>query len=351
MRIAYDAKFPVLCRSAALSLITGRKLTVEQTGALRQNRSLAHLLDPEGLHRGKIEIELRPTEKLREFRNALNDNQGSRGAFAVPSGDLLGTTEFALAHVDPFRFCGATVHRTDIGQDHKLGFADMPTTEGYIHGTNAALTEASNIAFGSFVFHAQDYNSGEYVAPNEWVTDTPDALDILVKATANGAGRAQAHDVTNELSVALGNATTTSVTAGSATAISGDDILAALSLVSEGYQEEGQQLYVMAHPNVCRAIGQLKDGNGSYLFPNRRNVFDARLIRNRYLASTLTSGAVSLLVGNFSALHYCDHVGMRFVAADEARLEYNQTVFYSVLRSGFALVQSDAAPAVVRLIH
>lgn len=350
MRIAYDAKFAPLCRSAAMSLITNRKLTIEQSGALRQNRSLAHFAELDTKAPGRIEIDLTPTEKLREFRNALNDEAGSRGAFAVPSGDLLGHTEFALAHVDPFRFCGATVHRTELGQDHRLGFADMPTTEGYIAGVGQAVTESSNIAFGSFVFHARDYNSGEYLAPNSWVTDTPDALDILVKATANGAGRAQARDVTNKLSVSLGNATTTSVTAGSATAITGDDISAALSLVSEGYQEEGQQLFVMAHPNVCRAIGQLKD-DGGYMFPNRKNVFDARLIRNRFLASSLTSGAVSLLVGNFSALHYCDHIGMQFVAADEARLEYNQTVFYSVLRSGFALVQSDAAPAVVRLVH
>lgn len=290
----------------------------------------------------------------RDFRNALSGNDGSKGAFTRPEG-FVNSLEMALLAYAQLRQV-AGVMRTGDGNPLPWPTVDNTSNTGYIVGENQSNTTEQQPTFGRLVLNAYEYTSGFIKIPNSLMTDSAFALAELVgEMQGEMIGRRQATDFTtgDGVNKATGFVTacvtnSATLSAASATAIAGDDLLGLKHAVDPAYRGMGCQW--MMHDSILLAIRKLKDGNGQYLWQQGLasnqpdTILGDPLFINQAMDSTIASGKYTVAYGVFSKYKIRDVNDIVLRRVEERYIENNQTAFIAFLRSDGNLLDAGRRP-------
>ncbi len=327
-----------LRRSAAPSA----KLSADERESLR----LQHVGTPGGdrVPEG-LNIDLLPQSRLDEFRSqsALD---GSAGAFGVAHG-FVGALEMALNSLPMRRL--ATVDRIARG-----GESSYPTIDDRTNGTGALLGESEqesevSVVFSSANLRPYKVTSGKVLVPHELTEDAPRfaaqmgailgrrIARIQNSLATNGTGTGQPQGVVTG---------STKVSAASATAIAPGDLFDLLANVAAGVFDSAAPVFMMTQ-TTWSVIQKLVDGNGqSLLDTSRRRLLGYPVIRNSNMSSTLASGEVSVLFGDFRAVRFIEVADVRLDAFTETAAELDQIIFRALLRFDSQLIDAGDSPIV-----
>ncbi len=327
-----------------LSSRPNARLRDEERGALRRNK-FDPTFTPSGVH-----VEILGDAGLRQSRN-LAHTPGTAGGFATSVGGIgfVGGWEPALDAL-PMRRLG-TVVRVDRGATHWLTTADDRTNgAGYLVSENAAGATA-DVAFGLRVFKPYKASSGHVLVPSELDQDGQNFPQQLGALLGRRVARCQNYYATigSGTGQPLGVcAACSKVSAASAVAISGDDILNLVHGVGDGTLDGPTPPRFMMHRDVLKVLAELKDGQGRYLWnSDTRKLGGFVVTLNSPMASTIASGTVSVLFGNFSAVRFVEVSDVRLDALQESQYASSDQILYrAILRFDSQLVDAGDHPVV-----
>lgn len=308
-------------------------------------------------------LSLLDTTDLRELRERrqLSFLVGSGGGYTIPESFADGI-EIALFDASPIRRLATIVRRPD-GREVPWPSTNDTSNMGSLLG-EATLAPEVDIAFGQFLFRPKKFTSSRIVLPSELVEDAFNENGAiyawLAKLLGERIGRAQNYFFTNGLGGAgqPQGLVTAAVpfAAASSNAISGDDVLKLQTGPDAGYLEDPTTCY-MAHPAIISYLLRLKDNAGHYVFPqaegSRVPVFGGYpAVRNQHMASTIVSGATTILFGQFSKFQIVDFREFETEVYSEAAnlAEADLEAIQGVLRLDACLLDAGTHP-IVALTH
>jgi HK97 family phage major capsid protein len=199
---------------------------------------------------------------------------------------------------------------TNTGEVLNYPTGDDTANEGGVvsEGTDNNAAAQPDPTMATIAVGAFEYVSKFIKVPFTLQRDSIVNIDLLV---ATLVGERMGRIFTNHGTVGTGTnqmqgirtGSATGVTAASATAISGDDIINLAYSVDAAYRANG--IY-MANDSIIAAVRRLKDTTGQYLWQSmlREGTPDTLngrpIIPNSYMASTMVSTNISMLFGDFS---------------------------------------------------
>lgn len=303
------------------------------------------------------EVPLYSTADLATFRATLNTWQGDRGGYVTLPETLADAVEVALQDNSVMRRL-ATVERVTSASS---GFptCDDRSVEGEMTAQGGAFG-TTDVVFGKLVLNPAPFDSQRVVVSHSWWEDALRggnyAGTFLARILMERVARAQNRHFT--VGVAPGptgvvTGATLGVTAASATAIAGDELLTLTSLVDPSYLDSPSCGFMMSLATWLYAR-KLKDGQGEYLFPQsgRMPMIDNfRVFLNRHVP-TIASGNRSVVFGDFSRYLIADLREWRIDQYHEAAglADADRIGFQGVLRSDGGLLDPGSHP-VVALQH
>jgi HK97 family phage major capsid protein len=294
----------------------------------------------------------------REFRAGNANPQGlvpnTAGGYTVPEG-FVNNLEIALLQYGGIRQV-ADVMRTTSGQDLPWPNVNDTTVKGVRINENVTVA-TKDMTFGAIVFHAYKYTSGIVLVPAELMEDTAFNMAALLgellgirigrilsdEFTVTGAGAAPSGIVT---------AATAGITAASATAVAGDDIYGLKHSVDPAYRT-GPGVGFMFHDKILLAIKKLKDGFGRYLWQaslagGAPDTLDGDPITiNQSMASTIASGAITMLYGKLNKYKIRDVSEVRLRRLVERFADADQEAFLMFSRHDGQLIDAGTHPVKV----
>jgi HK97 family phage major capsid protein len=306
--------------------------------------------------RGKVV--LRSTERLHEMR-ALANEIGQSGGWLVPEG-FSDAVELALFDASAMRRL-ASIDRQQTGRKKPFPTANDTSTEGVLLQEDV-VHPTVDIAFGQITLRPYKFSSNRLILPYELTEDAMSSRQVfemwLGKLLGNRVARRQnrAFTLGKGVSEPLGvvravQSSGAIVQAASQTSITGDDLSNLLQSLDPAYQDSDSSC-LMAHPAIIRAIRGLRDANGRYLFPQGEGrdlrVWGFLLKPNQHMASTITSGTISVLFGDFSKYQILDARDFEVHVYDEAAnlAEADQVGVQGVLRSDGTLLDAGNHPII-----
>lgn len=306
----------------------------------------------EGFKRARAEWGGRP-------RNAMTAGSGSAGGFTVGQ-TLVGTLEKAMLD-----FSGvlqvADVIRTDNGEPLYWPTVDDTANTGSRVGEGADAGTASDPSFGRVSWSAYDFTSGLLNVSRNLLTDSIFNLEeVIGQLMGERLGRKQNTDYTTGGGGGIAprgivTASTAGKTAASATAIVFDELIDLEHSIDPSRRNMPGVGY-MFHDSILQALRKLKDGEGRYLWQSGANAgapdtLNARPYAvNQAMASTIASGAKTVLFGQLSAYKVRQVGQIRLQRLVERRAEFNQDVFIAYLRADGNLLDAGDHP-VKHLVH
>ena len=299
-----------------------------------------------------IEIDLMHAENYSRFRNNLSTGSGSAGGFSIATG-FVGPWEQALLAL-PMRALATTIRVDHVGE-YREPTTDDSANEGVLANDNSNLS-AVDIAFGQIVHRPRKFHSNRVLVPNELQEDSTNFAPQLASLLGGRVSRLQNRKWTIGTGggepqglVAACQTFGATVSAASATAIAGDDILGLLGVVGSGYI--GPACVFQMNRATLLAVLKLKDGQGHYLFDRASfTIAGFRVFLNYHVSDTLASGNCSVLFGDFSKYHIVDFGGVRLMRDSESHADSDQASWGAIQRSSGALVDAGTHP-VAALIH
>jgi len=129
-----------------------------------------------------------------------------------------------------------------------------------------------------------------------------------------------------------GISTTRDVTAASATAVVGDDLINLKYQLKEQYMRS-PSLRIVAHRDLMKMVRKLKDGNSQYLWQpgiagdEDDTVLNIKVLMSEYAPNTFTTGKYVAVVGDFSFYHIAEVDAVEFQRLEELYAETNQVGF------------------------
>jgi len=267
------------------------------------------------------------------------------GGGAVVAEGFSDRLEAALVWASPMRM-HAEVFRTETGSDVPWPLTDDTGEEGVILQENVIETE-SDMSFQQTTLRTFKFSSKRVLVPVELVEDSPLLAGQLGKLLGLRIGRLQNRVFTVGTGAAqpqgVVNAAKVGATSLNSSAIVSDDVNALIESVDPSYQINGR---FMCHQSVWQAISNLRDGAGRPIYPQhvpgQRTLQGFPVELNRDMASTVTSGAICLLFGDFSSFKIRDCRELRVRSYSEALnvAELGLTAFSALLRSDGALLDA-----------
>lgn len=313
----------------------------------------------EAARRHGIKLDGKPPEAveiaLPEIKNALANEPGRSGGFTAPIGFISGW-EMARDALPMPRL--ATVQRVPRGQQWHKPMCDDRSSEGVLLDPNSATSgyEDFDSAFQQQVLEPYLGSSGMVAVPSELQQDSPEwaqqfgnLLGLRVQRLINrmatrGTGVGQPAGVATVC---------TKQAAASASAISGDDLVNLAGIASDGIFDGSAQLHWQMHRSVWQTVQKLKAGAGEYLFHplgGPMTLMGWPVVLNSAMASTIESGACSVLFGDFSRVLIVEAGEVRIDAFREPLSHVDQVLWRCIQRFDVALLDSGDHP-VVGLLH
>ena len=292
----------------------------------------------------------RALASLAESRD-LSAVTGSTGGYLGPEGFI------SQLEINLLAFGGmlqvADVIRTSHGNDLPWPTADDTGNTGVLLGESASIGSSVDPSFGQKVYKAHKFSSRLVKIPSELFEDSAfDMASLIGAMLGERLGRVGNTQFTT--GIGGGNAprgitldTTVGVTTASSTAITGDELIDLTDSVDPAYLGGAQ---FMLHHSVLKTVRQLKDGGGQYLWVSglQQGLTDSLLgyplTGNSDMASTLASGAISVLFGQLNKYKIRQVSGVRFRRLVERYADNDQEGFVAFLRQDGALLDAGTAP-------
>lgn len=217
---------------------------------------------------------------------------------------------------------------------------------GELLGENTGAAE-QDVTFSSVSVDPVKYSSKLVQVSNELMQDSAFNLEMEIgKLLGTRIGRKQGVDFTTGAGtggvpqgVVVG--ASTGITAASATAIVGTEIVRLAHAVDPAYRSAPGNVGYMMHDSILAALAILVDSEGRPLF--RANFGEGKpdtlygypVFTNQHMQSSIATATVTVLFGNFTAGYCVQDVapGLRLRRLDERYAEADQTAFVGFLRS------------------
>ena len=284
----------------------------------------------------------------KEFRAAQTTATGSSGGFLIPEG-FVSTLERALLEFGGARQV-AEIMRTATGNDLPWPTSDDTSNKGEIIGENATQNEQA-IAFAQVIFKAYKYSSKMVKIPFELLQDSAiDLASLVGNILGERIGRIQNDHFTTGTGAGqpkgIVTASTLGVTAASATAVKGDELIDLIHSVDSAYRIGAG---FMMHDNLFLHLAKLKDGQGQYLL---QGLTDSAVMRirgfpitiNQSMQSSVATATKTILFGQLSKYKIRDAGEVRLIRLDERYAELDQVAFVAFMRSDGNLLDAGVAP-------
>jgi len=214
---------------------------------------------------------------------------------------------------------------------------------------------ALDLGFQAVQLLAYKYTSLRILCPFELIEDSPPELFLPALGAQLGEriARAQGTDFTTGSGAGrpwgIVGAATVGVTAASATAFTGDEVVRLIHSVDPNYRR-GPSSGFMMHENIFEVASLLKDGAGRYLWtppttPDAQDLLHGRpVFMNNAMASSVATGATTMLFGQFSAYKIRDTGTIRLSRTTERRADNDEQEFIAFLRSDGLLADAGTHP-------
>jgi HK97 family phage major capsid protein len=273
------------------------------------------------------------------------------GGFLRPEG-FVANLERALLAYGGVRNV-ADVMRTGDGNDMPWPTSDDTSNEAIIIGEQTPTTAPEQDAtFGQVIFRAHLYSSKLIRVSSSLLQDSAFPLatvvpDILGERIGRGTSRHYTTGIGGGQPRGVVTAATTGKTTATATAITFDEVYDLIHSVDPAYRDRAS---FMLHDNVVLYVRKLKDGNGNYLWQpsNQAGVPDRLagypLTVNQHMASSVATGAITMLFGDFGKYKIRDVADIRFRRLDERYAELDQVGFVAFFRTDGNLLNAGTGP-------
>lgn len=325
----------------ALSVRAGNELTISLLPT-RQFRDLQEACV--SVH------ETRRLQAMREVR-ALSAQGGAAGGYTFGETFVRNIERAMLAFGGVNQV--AQIIRTPTGEPMRWPTANDTANSGRQIGDSQAVTTLDP-TFGQVMWNAYKYTSDEILVPFELTRESYFDLEtILGDMLGERLGRIQ--NTKNTLGTGAGQAkgivvcAASGVTSASSTAIAYDEVID-LEHALDPSRRNLPGVGYMFHDNVLKALRKLKDGEGRYLWQSGANGGTPDLLNNRTytinqdMASSIVSGAITMLFGQLS-MYKVRQVGqMRLYRLVERYRENDQDAFLAFIEGDGNLLNAGDNP-------
>lgn len=286
------------------------------------------------------------------YRNALSGEDGTAGGYTKDQ-TLVNNLELAmLAYGGMMQV--AEIIRTATGEPLRWPTADDTDNTGAQIGENASHDSGNDPTFAAVTWNAYTFSSKIVKVPNELMTDSVFNLaQVLGQMLGERLGRIQNTKYTTGTGAGTAKGITlcaaAGVSAASATAIAFDELIdlehsldpSRRNLPGVGY---------MFNDAILQALRKLKDGEGRYLWQAGANTGAPDTLNtrpytiNQDMASSITSGAITVLFGQLSAYKVRQVGQVVLRRLDERFADTNQTGFLAMIRGDGNLLDAGDSP-------
>ena len=286
------------------------------------------------------------------FRNDLSAFTGSEGAFTIPEGFI------TSLEVNMLAFGGmrqvSDIIRTSGGEALPWPTVDDTGNTGEQLGESADIGDSVDPTFAQVIWYAHKFSSKLLKIPSELLQDSAFNLPALVGSMlGERLGRITNTRFTTGTGVGtpkgLTVAATTGVTSAASASIAADELFDLEHSVDPAYRD-GPGVGYMFHDDTLLHLRKKKDGEGRYLWQAGFNTGAPDTINarpytiNQDMASTLESGAISMLFGNLKAYKIRQVGSMRLKRLDELYAADDQVAFIAFVREDGNLLEAGTPP-------
>lgn len=304
-----------------------------------------------------LDINLMPTRAARQTQQAwrsahesarqeraLSAVQGSLGGNTVPETMIRQLEVQMLAFGSVMQ--AADIIRTDSGEPMNWPTANDTGNKGRQVGENQAVNSDNNPEWGKLTWNAYKFTSDEILIPTELLEDSAFDLNtvitdmlgerigrILEEKFTTGSGAATPYGIVNAASLG--------VTAGSATAITADELINLEHSIDPAYRNGSSFMF---HDTVLSHLRKLKDGEGRPLWTSGMAMGHPDTIHNRpyfinqEMAPAISSGARTVLFGQLNKYKVRMVRQIRFYRLVERHRENDQDAFLAFVRADGGLL-------------
>lgn len=310
-----------------------------------------------GLVYGRQAWTIGGAQQPREVRADANMSIGGSnvGSQLIPQGFGPELERKLLAFGGPRNVC--RVWRTPTGNAVPWPTIDDTANSGALLAEETTIGDTLAAATGSVTFNAYKYSSKPIKMSAELLEDSAVGLGELAGsllgerlgraigvATTTGTGSSQPNGIVT------GSAA--GVTAASATAITGDEIIGLVHSVDPAYR--GMSSGFMMNDGILLYLRKLKDGNGQYLWqpgmsagvPDRLYGYPVTI--NQHMQSTVATSTKTVLFGDFEKFVIREVGSVRFYRLEELYRATDQTGFVAFMRIDSDILQSAAIKHLVQ---
>ncbi len=297
-------------------------------------------------------VDLR-TEKLFESR-AMTTTTGSSGGFAISQGFVQNIESNMLAFSGVLQV--ADVMRTPSGNDLPWPTDDDTSNEGEQVDENTSIDGSTEPTLAQITFKAFKIHSKMVKVPYELLEDwdaVPDFDQWLSAKLGERLGRHRNDKYTTGVGTTepsgIVTDSTLGITAASATALTGDEVLRLIHSVDPSYRM-GPGVGFMMHDSIFLEVQLLKDQNDQYLHTPgladgvRDRIRGYPVFVNQHMDSALAIDNVVALFGRLSAYKVREVNGIRMKRLDERYADVDQVAFDALFRHDGHLLDAGTAP-------
>lgn len=286
------------------------------------------------------------------FRNDLSAVAGGSGAYTIGSTFVERLERAMLAYGGMLRV--SEVIRTSNGEPMRWPTADDTGNTGEQLEESTSVGDSVGPSFGSVMWNAYKFSSKPILVPYELIEDSAiNLIEVLGDMMGERLGRIQNTKYTTGSGAGTAKGVVTAATAGvtttSSTAIAWDELFD-LEHSLDPSRRMMPDVGFMFHDNILKALRKLKDGEGEYLWSNGTQSNKPDMINdygytiNQDMASTIASGNVTVLFGDFSKYKIRQVNAVRFYRLQERYRDTDQDGFIAFVRSDGNLLDAGDGP-------
>ena len=283
-------------------------------------------------------------------QRAMSALTGSAGAYSISP------TFIQQLEINKLAFSSILQHaeimRTARGEPLHWPTADDTSNTGEIVGESATIDGSTDFTLGQTIWNAYKFHAKMIKVPWELLEDSDFNIEgIIAEMLGQRLGRISNTRFTTGTGASQPKGITVGLTTGkttaSSTAIAADELLDLIDAIDDAYLNGASFMFNKA---ILLALRKLKDGQGQYLGQEgmrggpRATIFSYPYAINNDMASTITSGDLTMLFGQLSAYKVRQVRGMRFIRLSERFAEFDQIAFDVFLRQDGHLLDAGTAP-------
>lgn len=314
----------------------------------------------------ELSIRLSPTTQLFERRQRLFRMRKPDAAYeesralSTHVGGSIGFTiaplfnadiESALLYYGPMMQV-ATPIRTSTAATYPVPTDNETAKTGAYTDENTAVSTGEGVTVNVVNFGAYKATTNAILVPFEAFRDSAINLNGYLSAKlGERLGRFMNAETTTGATKCKGivTAAAAGITTASSTAIAMDEVLALIHAIDISYRTMPGTGF-MFHDQILLALRKLKDGEGRYLWSNGTTASEPDRLWgfpyfvNNNMASTIESGAVTILFGNLPKYHIRTVADIRITMTDQRYWESDQTAFAAYMYFDGNLIDAGTNP-------